>query len=122
MARTSFTVITAPGAYAGALSTLPFTKVFTATCTSTGMQFVLTGAEVIIARHPATASSTHHMVLTSVDDPYGRSESITEGLSSGQFKLIGPMKKSGWMQTDGKMYLHSNSTKVQAVIIKVPGL
>lgn len=119
MARSSFTVITAPGAYAGSMSTFPWTAV--ATGTSSGMQFTLTGAEIVIARNSGTATDAS-ITLTSVDDEYNRQEHVVQTLTSGQYRVIGPMKRAGWMQTNGKFYLHSNSTKVQAVIIKVPGL
>lgn len=119
MARANITVIAAPGAYAGSMTALTWTTV--ATGTSSGMQFTMSGAELIIARHAGTASGV--LGLTSVDDPYGRPETLTINFTSGQYKIIGPMKKTGWMQSTGKFFLHSASTReLTAAVVTIPGL
>jgi hypothetical protein len=119
MVRTALTVITSPGAYAGAMTTLAWQAVTTGT--STGKKFTLTGAEIILAHHAGTASGD--LGLTSVDDPQGRQESIVSNFTSGEYKVIGPMKRTGWMQPDGQFYLHGASTAtINVIILKIPGL
>lgn len=118
MARTSITPINAPGAYAGAFSTLPFTDL--GTTGTNGHQFTVTGAEVILVRN--ISGSGVAVQIFSVDDNLGRQENVLATIAANGFAILGPMKLEGWRQTDGNIYLDSTSTAIKAAIIKVPGL
>jgi len=118
MARTSFTVQVAPGAYV-APTTLAWTAFTGATATG-GNQFVLTGAEIILLRNWSTTTAS--VLLQSVSDPQGRTGNYNAGLSTGQVKMFGPINTVGWIQTDGKFYLETTSTDIYAAVVKVPGL
>jgi hypothetical protein len=119
MARTTLTKITAPGAYEGAFTTFAFTA-FQGTTSTNGEQFSLTGSELIVIRNPTTATGS--VVLKSVDDPQGRQEDVTQVMATGEFAVIGPMKLTGWINTDGNFYLEGTSTSLEVAIIKIPGL
>jgi len=124
MTRGVITPIIAPGAYSGGMTSLTWTKVATGSGTSSGMEFALTGSELIVAWHPGTA--TADLVLESVDDPYGRPETLSIPFTSGQYKVIGPMKRTGWMQTCGKFYLHgapnTSTSLIKTAVVKIPGI
>lgn len=118
MARTSITKITAPGAFAGALTTFAWTDL--GTTGTNGHQFTLTGAELILLKN--ISGGGQPVQLFSVDDQYGRQENVLSTIAANGYSLIGPMKLEGWKQTDGNFYLDSTSTAIKAAIVKIPGL
>lgn len=118
MARTTLTVVTAPGAYAGALTTIAEADL--GTTGTDGHQFAATGAELILVRN--ISGSGEPFTVFSVDDPFGRQENISSTIAANGLSVIGPIRLPGWQQTDGNVYLDSTSTALKATIIKVPGL
>lgn len=118
MARTTLTVVTAPGAYAGAMSTI--LEAALGTTATNGHQFSLTGAEVLLVRN--IAGSGHPVTVFSVDDSFGRQENVVSTIAANGLSVIGPLKLNGWQQTDGMVYLQSTSTALKATVIKIPGL
>lgn len=118
MARTTITKITAPGAYAGALTTFAWTDL--GTTGTDGHQFTLTGAEVVLLKNISGAGQP--VQLFSVDDNLGRQENVLSTIAANGYSVIGPMKLEGWQQSDGYFYLDSTSTAIKAAILKIPGL
>jgi hypothetical protein len=120
MARTSLTVQILPGAYSAA-TTVKWTELdMSATATSSGNAFTLSGAEVLMLRNDL--GTTAKVVISAVNDPFGRSVNSTIGLAASGYKVFGPIKTVGWIQTDGKCYLETTSSDIYAAVMKVPGL
>jgi len=47
------------------------------------------------------------VTLKAVADPTGRIEDAVVTTGNNAFRVIGPLKSTGWLQTDGKVYLDS---------------
>jgi hypothetical protein len=112
MARTALTPIAAPGGYAAALTAITWT----AADVANGNAFTLTGGEMILVNN--TDAASHNVTLTSVNDPYGRSGTVTEAVAAGVYKMFGPAKILGWQQSDGKFYLSADHAGVKFAIIR----
>jgi hypothetical protein len=119
MAKTTIAVQVAPGAYAGVLATLSWTKLIGSTGAN-GNQTPITGAEVFIFHNNATGSRP--LLIESVDDQLGRQEDLSVTLTSGTYRFVGPMKIEGWRQSDGNLYYESTATQIRVAVVKVPGL
>lgn len=114
MPRTTLTTTTAPGStnYTGATLTM------TAADTGNMNQFVASGKDLLVAHN--TGASTYTITVTSVADPYGRTTDIAAvNIVAGAYMVFGPLELTGWMQTDGKIYLQSNNAAVKFGIVRL---
>lgn len=112
MGRTALTKTTALGAYnhAGVVLTM------TAADTGNSNMFVATGKDLLIVRN--TDASDHTFTVTSTPDAIGRTKDITtETVAAGTFRIVGPLEVTGWIQTDGNIYLAANSATVKFGIV-----
>ena len=116
MARVTLTKSTAGGPYAAAGVVLTMT----AADASNLNQFVAAGNDLVIAHN--TGASTRTITITSSADPYGRTKDITtENILAGEYKVFGPFALTGWVQTDGKVYLAANNAEVKFGVVTLPG-
>jgi hypothetical protein len=97
-------------------------KAFTMTAphAADGGQFVANGNDLLIIQN--TDSSSHTYTITSTADPFGRTKDITtQAIAAGAIHTFGPMQLTGWVQSDGKVYVAANSTLVKFGVIQLPG-
>lgn len=116
MARTDLTKTDAPGSYAaaGAAVTMAGADV------SNKNQFTAEGSDLIVAHN--TGAGAHNITITSAPDPFGRSGDISsESIAAGEIRIYGPLKVTGWIQSDGKVYLEADHAEVEFGVIKLPG-
>jgi hypothetical protein len=114
MARTDLSPIVAGGPYAGALDTI----VFTAADVANKNAFKLTGRELVLIQN--TDASPHNVTLTSIDDPYGRQETIGPvSVAAGAVRAFWAGALPGWLQSDGKFYLEADHALVKFAIVKI---
>ena len=114
MARTDLSPIVAGGPYAGALDTI----VFTAADVANKNAFKLTGRELILVQN--TDASARNVTLTSVDDPYGRQETVGPvSVAAGAVRAFWAGALPGWIQSDGKFYLEADNVAVTFAVVRL---
>lgn len=114
MPRTTLTTTTAPGSnnYAGVALTMTVADVGNLN------DFVASGKDLIVAHN--TGASTYTITVTSVADPYGRTKDISAvNITAGAYMVFGPLEVTGWLQTDGKVYLQANNASVKFGIVRL---
>lgn len=120
MARTSITPFALLGAYA-AYSAGTATKAGTAATGSSGSsgnQFVASGNDLVIAWNSGSTGRT--VTITAAADPQGRTRHITSyALAAGDHAFFGPFRNTGWVQTDGYVYLEANHADVKFFIVQL---
>ena len=115
MARTPLTKTTAAGSYNHAGVALTMTAADVGNMNS----FVATGKDLLVIHN--TAGSDHTFTVTSTADAYGRTKDITtETVSAGAYKIVGPLELTGWVQTDGKIYLAASNAGIKFGIVALP--
>lgn len=115
MPRTDLTKISAPGptSYTGTVLTM------TAADVANMNQFTAAGKDLLIAHN--TGASPYTVTVTSVADPYGRTKDISAvSLAAGEYRVFGPLELTGWVQTDGKIYLQASNASVKFGIVALP--
>lgn len=116
MARTSLTPVSAPGSYAAAGTVFTWT----AADATNGNAFTLTGKQLVLAYNSDTAAA-HSVTVTSVADEYGRTGNITaDSIAIGAYKMYGPFKLPGWLQTDGNLYISADDALILFAVITIP--
>lgn len=119
MARTNLTKTTALGAY-GSYAVNAADLTMAAADVANKNQFTATGKDLIVAHN--TGASAYTVTISSAPDPYGRSGDITAySLGAGEYAVFGPMELTGWMQTDGKIYLEAENAAVKFGVVALPG-
>lgn len=115
MARTSLTpkaALGAYGSYAADAADLPMTAADVANMN----QFTASGRDLVVAHN--TGGSAYTVTITSSPDPYGRSRDIaTYSLGAGEYAVFGPFELTGWVQTDGKVYLQASNAAVKFGVV-----
>ena len=116
MARASLTPKTALGSY-GNYSVANSADLAMAAANASDLnQFVASGNDLIFAHN--TGSSAYTVTISSVADSYGRTGDITTySLGAGEYAVFGPFKLTGWMQTDGKIYLAASNAEVKFGVV-----
>lgn len=115
MPRTTLTPINTPDSYATAGVALTWTGADVAN----GNQFQATGREILLARNTDTLS--HNVSVTSVADPYGRTGNITnDAIAAGAFRVYQQFPITGWMQSDGYVYLNGDHATIQFAVLRLP--
>ena len=116
MARTSLTKTSIPGGYSGTGKKLTVA----AADTTNQNSFKANGNDLVVAHN--TDSGSHTVTITSVEDRYGRTEDISSySIPAGEIHIFGPFPTHGWQQTDGSIYLESDSDTVNLGIINLGG-
>lgn len=92
---------------------------FVAANTTDKEQVAHTGKEVILAWN--TGATDHTATVTSVEDPYGRTEDMGPyTISAGEIARLGPFSNVGWRQADGKLYFEADHAEVKFAVLLVP--
>lgn len=116
MARGALTKTTAPGGYAGSWTAVTMNS----GNATDGHYFALTGRELLVMTNTST-DTNYWVTLTSVDDPYGRSESITQvDIAFGATVVFGPIPLIGWQQTNGQFYVDVENAAIKIGVITLP--
>ncbi len=116
MPRTLLTKTSAPGGYAAA----GVSVTMTAADTSNLNAFTAASTDLVMAQN--TGGSGYTVTITSAPDSFGRTKDIaTEAIAAGEIRIFGPFPQSGWMQTDGRVYLQASNAAVKFGIIQLPG-
>ena len=114
MAETTLTVSEIGGGYASAATTLTMA----AADTVNQNDFVASGNDIIVFHN--TGASSRTITITSSNDPFGRTGDIAaESIAAGAYKVFGPMKTQGWVQSDGKILVQANHAEVKIGIIRI---
>jgi hypothetical protein len=115
MPRQTLPKTTAPGAYAGEWEEV----VWTAADPTDKEQFTVTGREVLLIRN-TSADTPYHATITSVDDPFGRSEDISAvDIPFGDTVVWGPTRLEGWQQSDGNLYLEAENAAIEFAVVTI---
>lgn len=109
--RVALTTTTAPGSTAHVGAALAME----AANPTAGNEFVTSGNDLIIIHNTGEAIAT--IEVTSTNDEYHRTKDVSESIDAGVYKIIGPLKRPGWEQTDGKIYLTANSANVKVSVV-----
>ena len=116
MPRTLLTKTSAPGGYAAAGVSLTMAAADVGNLNA----FQAAGTDLIVAQN--TGGVGYTVTVTSAPDPFGRTKDIaTEAIAAGEIRIFGPFPQSGWMQTDGRVYLQASNAAVKFGIIQLPG-
>lgn len=117
MARIDHTVQAAPGKWPSAGGLIAWL----AADAVNKEQFPLTGQELLLAWN--TGASPYTITITSIADPYGRSDDITaESIAAGDIRMFGPFDIVGWQQSDGNLYFEATNAAVEFAVISLPAL
>jgi hypothetical protein len=120
MARTSLTKTVALGSYGNYATAGVADLTMTAADISNLNQFVTNGNDLVIAHN--TGASAYTITITSMPDPFGRTKDIAAyQLDAGDYAIFGPFALTGWVQTDGKIYLQTNNAAVKLGVVQLPG-
>ncbi len=109
----AFTPVNTPGAYATAgQNTTPVAS-------SAGADtFVMGSADILIAEN--SGASAHTVTVSSVVDPFNRTQDITaHSVPAGQWGIFGPFKPTGWRQSSGNLNIASNHAEIKWVILRI---
>jgi len=120
MARTSLTKTIALGGYGNYATAGVADLTMAVADTSNLNQFTANGNDLVIAHN--TGGAAYTVTIPSAPDPYGRTKDIAAyQLDAGDYAIFGPFALSGWVQTDGKIYLQANNAAVKFGVVQLPG-
>lgn len=120
MARVTVSKNLAPGSYG--VAGVVLTEL--AADASQFNQFLMTGAELLIARNSNAGSTARTVTITSVTDDRGRAGTIgAESIAAGAAHVFGPFtKKLGWAQTNGYLYFQASHAEILFSVIQLPNV
>lgn len=79
-------------------------------------QFKASGKDIVIAQNTGAGAQT--VTITSIADPYGRTRDIAAySLAADDIAIFGPFCTTGWMQSDGYIYLEADSADVKFAVV-----
>ena len=115
MARTRLTPTEVPKTHPGGEANYSFT----AADTTDQNDFILTGREVLLITN--TNAASQDVTIGSVPDAYGREGDLTVTVpaTTGAVALYFG-DRSGWMQSDGTLYLDCSSADVSYCVLRLP--
>lgn len=121
MARATLTKVAAQGNY----PTLPLTAnsadlPMTAANATDKEQFVASGKDLVIAHN--TGGSTRTITVTSVADGKTRrtGDQGAYSLGAGEYAVLGPFEREGYMQSDGYIYLEASHADIKFGVVTLP--
>lgn len=83
-----------------------------------GSAVVMTGKDLLLVRNPTAGSVT--FTLGTVADPYGRTASIADAIAAGAMRMYGPLRQTGFQQSDGRLYLDASATGLEYAVLALP--
>ena len=112
MARTDVTPVALAGVYPGELTDLTWV----AADPTNGNAVTLMGDEILLVRNDDTAGQL--VTVSSVPDSAGRTGDVSATVAAGAYAVFGPVKATGWRQSDGKLYVDVASASVYLAVLK----
>ena len=112
MARQTLTKVSSPGAYTHIGNKIPFTVDI-----ADGSQFKATGKEIVVVKNPDTAA--HSVTITSSEDKFNRTKDISKSIPTGEQHVFGVFPLSGWVQSDGYIYLSDSDNTLEFAVITI---
>jgi hypothetical protein len=117
MAQTALTVVQLKlNNYAVAAGDLVITPA--AMDVTNGNSFPATGTEILLFQNTDTAS--HTITITSVADPYGRTDSslTTYAIAAGVICVIEMKQLQGWLESGALVYLSTTNALVKVAVMR----
>jgi hypothetical protein len=119
MARTTLTKTTPLGSY-GTYGANLADLTLAAADVGNKNQFAAGGNDLIVARN-SDGANPYTVTITSAVDPYNRTSDISAyTLQAGEVAVFGPMKLTGWRQSDGMIYLEANNAAILLGVVALP--
>lgn len=83
-------------------------------------QFVASGKDLVIVHNTDVGAQT--FTITSVADPKNNrtGDITTYSLGAGEYAVVGPLYREGWMQTDGYIYLEAAHVGIKFGVVALP--
>lgn len=79
-------------------------------------RFLASNNDLVIAHN--TGGSARTVTITSSSDPFGRTGDITAySIGIGEYAVFGPFCLTGWVQTDGYVWLEANNAEVKFGVV-----
>ena len=75
------------------------------------------GQELLLCRN--TDSVAHVVTIEGVEDPFGRTITVSYTMPARSFAAFGPFEPVGWRQLDGSLYFNADDTSVQFAVLRV---
>lgn len=120
MGRTSLTKTVALGSYGNYATAGVAELIMAAADTANNNQFTANGNDLVIAHN--TGGSACTITVISSADPFGRIKDITTySIDAGDYAIFGPFALTGWVQSDGKIYLQASDASVKFGVVHLPG-
>lgn len=114
MARTRLTVVDLDRTHPGGAQAYSFT----AHDTVNENDFLLLGREILLISN--TDASSQDVVIGSTADSFGRTGDLTVTVPAGETRAISFLDRTGWMQSDGALYLDCTSANVEYAVLRLP--
>lgn len=114
MARTELTVLAVPETHPGG----EVAYAFVAHDIANENAFLLTGREILLIK--STDAGSQDVVITSVADPYGRTQDLTIAVPAGETVALAFLDRGGWMQSDGMLYLDCTVATIAYAVLRLP--
>lgn len=120
MARTTITKTTALGAYGDYSGANVADLAMQAADVGNGNQFIPSSRDLLVVRN--SGGSPYYVTVTSASDPFGRTGDIDQyDVGAGEVAIFGPFKRSGWIQTDGYIYVDGENAALYFGVAALPG-
>lgn len=114
MARTLVAGANLPGSYAA-----PQLVVWTALDATDGGEFTMSGDDIALVRNTDVAARTVTMTSVAAGVFGGRTGNLQLTLQPDEVAVIGPMKQTGWAQTDGRMRIGVSGAGVEMAVRRI---
>lgn len=111
MPRTAITTQPKGASYPATAPTLTFVN----GDNTNGMSFPSTGKELVLLHNTTGAGVV--VTISSVADPFGRSQTFTKTVPANGYAMFGPLELLGWRQADGKVWVDFAATGVDIAVV-----
>lgn len=118
MARTALTPVS-PTSINTSIGATAADVTFTALDATNNNSLPSTGRELLLFNN--TDTGAHTVTIWSVADDLGRKGDIVAySIGASTYSLFGPFPLRGWKQTDGNLWIDTNSALIKVLPIKIP--
>ncbi|MBI5964938.1 MAG: hypothetical protein HY863_15775 [Chloroflexi bacterium] len=121
MARQTLTKVTLLGSYPALPIAANAADVAFVAADVTNKEQIVPGGNDLIVVWNTHATNPYTVTFNSVADDKNRTGDITAySIGAGEIAMFGPFKQTGWMQTDGKMYMEASNAAIKYAVIALP--
>lgn len=114
MARTELTVVQLDRTNPGGSQAITYV----AHDTTDQNAFPLTGREVLLIK--STDAGSQDVVIGTTPDSFGRTQDLTITVAASAEHAIAFLDRSGWMQSDGMLYLDCTVATIAYAVVRLP--